>query len=73
MSTIYEGERGRIRQYHSYQHHRQSLLSVYNGSLRPARYLIPLSETVFIKKKNRNICQSKEKPYLCARYYELVA
>ncbi len=43
------------------------------GSLRPARYLIPLSETVFIKKKNRNICQSKEKPYLCARYYELVA
>ena len=67
------GAQIRISQYLSYQYHRQSLLSVYNGSLRPARYLIPLSETVFIKKKNRNICQSKEKPYLCARYYELVA
>ena len=55
-----------------YQYHRQSLLSIYNGSMRPARNLVPLSETVFVKKR-RNICQSKEKPYLCARYYEIIA
>ncbi len=60
------------RQYLPHQYHRQSLLSVYNGSMRLTSNLVPLSETVFIK-KIRNVCQSKEKPYLCARYYEIIA
>ncbi|CDL99185.1 hypothetical protein BN890_1830 [Bacteroides xylanisolvens SD CC 1b] len=40
--------------------------------MRPARDFVPLSKTVFVK-KIRNVCQSKEKPYLCARYYEIIA
>ena len=59
-------------QYLPHQYHRKSLLSVYNGSMRPASNFVPLSETVFVKKM-RNVCQSKEKPYLCARYYEIIA
>ena len=43
------------------------------GNLRPARYPVPISEEVFIRKRKDIFVNQKEKLYLCARYYELVA
>ena len=60
------------------RHHRQPLLSVLHGSLRDTRHIDKVSEKILIilpRNENitRTICQSKEKVYLCARYYELAA
>ncbi len=53
-------------QYLPHQYHRKSLLSVYNGSLRPASNFVPLSETVFIKRTEIFVNQKKSRIFVPA-------
>ena len=50
----------RVSQHLSYQYHRQSLLSVYDGDLCPARYPVPISEEVFIRKRKEIFVNQKK-------------
>ncbi len=49
-----------------YQYYRQSLLSVYDGSLCPARYPVPISEEVFIRKREIFVNQKKSRIFVPA-------